>query len=66
MKKTDFKILYTAEGENLPEIPLNFYPRPALARDSFLCLNGTWDFSTKKATPSVYTHLVIGIYGYVF
>ena len=33
----------------MPEIPLDFYPRPALARDSFLCLNGKWDFSVGKA-----------------
>ncbi len=45
MKKTDFHILYTEQGENMPEIPLNFYPRPALVRGSFLCLNGKWDFS---------------------
>ena len=26
-------------------IPWNVYPRPRMKRDSFLCLNGTWDFS---------------------
>ena len=25
-------------------IPWNIYPRPRMKRDSFLCLNGTWDF----------------------
>ncbi len=28
-----------------PEIPWNEYPRPQLRRNSFLCLNGQWDFS---------------------
>lgn len=49
MKKTDFRVLYTSQGESLPEIPLNFYPRPALVRNSFLCLNGKWDFSVGEA-----------------
>lgn len=26
-------------------IPWNVYPRPRMKRNSFLCLNGTWDFS---------------------
>ena len=32
--------------------PWNEYPRPQLKRDSFICLNGLWDFAiTKDATP---------------
>lgn len=27
------------------ECPHNYYPRPQLRRDSFLCLNGEWDFA---------------------
>ncbi len=46
MKKENFKNLYTFEGENLPEIPWNIYPRPQMKRDSFFCLNGEWDFCT--------------------
>jgi hypothetical protein len=37
-----FAELYTLEGENLPEIPWNVYPRPQMRRDSFFCLNGKW------------------------
>ena len=40
--------LYTEEGENLPEIPWNEYPRPQMKRDSFFCLNGEWEFCTAK------------------
>ncbi len=46
MKKELFADLYTTEGENLPEIPWNNYPRPQMKRDSFFCLNGEWDFCT--------------------
>ncbi len=47
--KNDFARLYTKEGENLPQIPLNEYPRPALVRDSFFCLNGKWQFENTKS-----------------
>ena len=36
--------LYTKEGKSLADIPHNSYPRPALKRDSFFCLNGKWRF----------------------
>lgn len=41
--------LYTDEGELLPEIPWNVYPRPKLKRNSFFCLNGEWDFAETKS-----------------
>ena len=37
--------LLTKEGRTLPEVPWNVYPRPLMKRNSFLCLNGKWDFS---------------------
>ncbi|MBQ9746853.1 MAG: glycoside hydrolase family 2 [Clostridia bacterium] len=40
--KNNFAELYTPEGECLPEIPWNVYPRPQMKRSSFLCLNGKW------------------------
>jgi len=39
-----FVKMYTEEGEKLPVIPWNEYPRPLLKRNSFFCLNGDWDF----------------------
>ncbi len=43
--------LYTPEGEawrggDTNAIPWQSYPRPHLRRESFLCLNGWWDFAT--------------------
>lgn len=49
--------LLTAEGEALSGQPWNVYPRPQLRRDSFLCLNGEWDFAVtdKNTPPAKYT-----------
>ena len=46
MKNNKFAKLYTPfENElNNNSIPLSEYPRPQLVRDSYLCLNGEWDF----------------------
>ena len=37
--------LMTTAGENLKGIPWTVYPRPQMKRDSYLNLNGAWDFS---------------------
>ncbi len=38
--------LLTPWGEKLnKEMPLNEYPRPQMVRDSFICLNGRWDYA---------------------
>ncbi len=37
--------MFTSEGEVLGGTPWHVYPRPKLKRNSFLCLNGLWDFS---------------------
>ena len=36
--------LYTPEGETLAGIPWQVYPRPQLKRDSYVNLNGAWEF----------------------
>ncbi len=47
--KTQTVDLYTPSGERLAadrdRIPWDSYPRPQLRRDSYLCLNGWWDFT---------------------
>ena len=50
----------TIWAEKLPsEQPLSFYPRPQLVRDSFLCLNGSWDFSMdENSRPVAYTQTI--------
>ena len=40
--------LYTPEGENLQGTPWQVYPRPQLKRNSYVNLNGVWDFAISK------------------
>lgn len=51
-----FHDLYTPEGSHLAEPPWQVYPRPQLRRDSFLCLNGWWEFAVGQgdAPPATY------------
>ena len=37
--------LYTTAGENFRGTPWTVYPRPQMKRDSYISLNGAWDFS---------------------
>ena len=41
--------LYTPQGEALTGTPWEVYPRPQMRRDSYLNLNGTWDFAVCQA-----------------
>ena len=41
-------------------IPWNEYPRPSMVRDSFLCLNGEWDFAiSDTGTPAEYSEKIL-------
>lgn len=56
-----FARLKTVEGEALPQIPWNVYPRPQMKRDSFFCLNGKWEFevSEKKEIPNSFSKTIV-------
>ena len=42
------------------KIPWNEYPRPSMVRDSFLCLNGEWDFAiSDTGTPAEYSEKIL-------
>ena len=40
--------LYTPRGENRTGTPWTSYPRPQMKRDSYINLNGEWDFSVNS------------------
>ncbi|MGN0977201.1 MAG: glycoside hydrolase family 2 protein [Faecousia sp.] len=42
--------LYTAHGERLTGTPWQSYPRPQLRRDSYINLNGDWEFAPDGET----------------
>ena len=55
--------LYTVFGEKLLEqmdqqpelIPLSEYPRPQMVRDSYLCLNGWWEYAVLRCRDEVFS-----------
>jgi len=68
-KKTSPTLLYTEEGEKLMELlsrdentpVFDTYPRPLLKRNSFLNLNGKWDFAVSfdKKLPKSYENSIV-------
>ena len=42
--------LRTIRGENLTGTPWQTYPRPQLKRDSYVNLNGRWEFAAGKGS----------------
>ena len=59
--KEIYESLTTPYAENMDrQVPWNYYPRPSLKRDSFLCLNGEWDFAiTDGGEPKDYTEKIL-------
>ena len=52
--------LYTTHGENLAGIPWQAYPRPQLRRESYVNLNGPWEFGIgKNAFPSRFDRTIL-------
>ena len=60
MEEQCFVDLYTTEGEHLSGQPWQCYPRPQLRRDSFINLNGPWEFTVAEgeALPEVYPETI--------
>jgi len=51
--------LYTTRGEALSGTPWQAYPRPQLRRDSYVNLNGEWDFTASQTFPTVYDRKIL-------
>ncbi len=61
MKTNKIITLYTENGENFDINAWNEYPRPQMKRESFMCLNGEWDFCTNQTgeIPTEYSEKII-------
>ena len=51
--------LYTTRGENLEGTPWQVYPRPQMKRDSYINLNGSWDFAVGEKKPETYDRTIL-------
>ena len=45
--------LYTPFESQMPAVPYTEYPRPQMQRDSYLCLNGPWQFTVHSKSGKV-------------
>lgn len=54
-------VLYTAAGKTLQNPPWQSYPRPQMRRDSYLNLNGNWEFtvSEQETLPGQYDMSIV-------
>ena len=46
--------LTTPRGETLSGTPWQVYPRPQMRRDSYINLNGEWDFAASSGKPETF------------
>ena len=51
--------LYTEAGANIPDAPWEHYPRPQMRRDSYVNLNGRWDFAVSQGPAPVYDRKIL-------
>ncbi len=55
---SELNSLYTVAGESLSDVPWTVYPRPQLRRESFLCLNGEWEFAVSETEPQTFDRTI--------
>ena len=58
-EKREYETLTTPFEENVGEIPYPEYPRPNMKRESYMNLNGEWNFSVKSGEGEVYNGKMI-------
>jgi len=51
--------LYTEAGAAMAETPWEHYPRPQMRRDSYVNLNGKWDFAVSQGPAPVYNRKIL-------
>ena len=58
MKQTCFETLLTPRGEHYCDENWQVYPRPQMVRDSYLSLNGKWDFAYGTKVPEYFNETI--------
>lgn len=53
-KDTKFESLSTPFEADMGDVPFEEYPRPSMKRDSYMSLNGEWDFCVERANKTVF------------
>ena len=51
--------LCTPRGENRPDVPWQVHPNPQMKRDSYVNLNGTWEFTVSQTKPEAYDREIL-------
>ena len=51
--------LYTEAGATISETPWEHHPRPQMRRDSYVNLNGKWDFAVSQGPAPVYNRKIL-------
>ena len=51
--------LYTDAGAAITDTPWEHYPRPQMRRDSYVNLNGRWDFAVSQGAAPVYDRKIL-------
>ena len=51
--------LMTTQGENLTGTPWQVYPRPQMRRNSYVNLNGKWEFTVSDTKPESYDREIL-------
>ena len=55
-----YKCLTTVYSDNMDRVtPLSEYPRPSMRRNSYMCLNGEWDFAVAVDEPESYSDKIL-------
>ena len=57
INKKELNTVYSKKMDR--SCPWNEYPRPTLKRDSFICLNGEWDFAYSESEPIEYCEKIL-------
>ena len=58
--QNEYARLKTKYSDEMDRVrPWQEYPRPSLVRDSYINLNGLWDFCISEQTPTVYTDSIL-------